>query len=364
MAWRTFGRRGFAAVIGTWTLCILPAVVLTQSQAPPPPPPPVPPGGAVQIRFTAGVANRKPPKFSDLRMPVPAANPMTDEKTALGRKLFFDPILSVDRSVSCATCHLAERAFTDDKPLAIGVFQRVGKRHSPALVNRGFGRSHFWDGRAATLEAQVLLPIADPNEMAMTVEDAVARLAADAAYHADFQRTFSRAVNATDVSYALATYLRTITSSAAPYDRFIDGDTTALSAEAQAGLRIFRTRARCTFCHVEPLFTDEQFHNTGIAWQVDPQNVGAFADGGLYEVSGLDRDRGRFKTPTLREIALTAPYMHDGSLKTLRDVVDFYDQGGRRNPQITPLVRPIRLSEEEKQALVTFLESLTGTVTR
>ncbi len=295
-----------------------------------------------------------------MTMAVPADNPITEAKTALGRRLFFDPLLSNDRTVSCATCHDPERAFADDKALAVGVFGRIGKRHSPSLVNRGFGRSHFWDGRAGTLEAQVLQPIQDPNEMDLSIAEALKRLGASESYRRDFQTAFERPMSEEDLGRALATYLRTIRSGDAPFDRFIAGDQQALSTEQQLGLRIFRSRGRCAICHFEPTFTDEQFQNTGVAWQPE---AGTYQDDGRYAVSRLERDRGKFKTPTLREIARTAPYMHDGSLATLEDVVNFYDGGGRPNRNLFPVISPLNLTPEEKRALVKFLESLSGTVT-
>jgi cytochrome c peroxidase len=242
----------------------------------------------------------------------------------------------------------------------VGVFDRVGKRHSPALINRAFGRSHFWDGRASSLELQVVQPISDPNEMDLAVDEAVKRLAADRKYRDEFQTVFQRPVSADDLGRALATYLRTIRSSDSPYDKFAAGDTTALTAVQQQGLQLFRTRAMCIVCHTEPLFTDENFQNTGVAWSAETTR---YQDDGRFKVSGQERDRGKFKTPTLREIARTAPYMHDGSLATLEDVVNFYNNGGRPNSNLFPLVRPLRLSDTEKQALVSFLESLSGTVT-
>ena len=307
-------------------------------------------------------ASRRPPrKLAEMTMPVPKENPITDEKAALGKRLFFDPILSSDRSVSCATCHDPERAFADPRPLAVGVFGRVGKRHSPSLVNRGFGRSQFWDGRSRNLEEQVLQPIADPNEMDLSIDEAVARLTADDTYLAEFTAVFNRPIVTDDVARALATFLRTIRSGASAYDRFVAGETDALTAEQQRGLQIFRTRARCTICHSEPLFTDELFHNTGIAWRPPTgDEPGAFLDDGRYEVSKLERDRGRFKTPTLRDVARTAPYMHDGSLATLEDVVEFYNNGGRPNRNLFPIITPLGLTAEEQQALQRFLESLSG----
>jgi cytochrome c peroxidase len=350
-------QRTIRYVIGCGLLAI-PALAMTQGVTPPLPPRPLP-----EIRITAVPSGRHPRRLADIKMMVPADNPITDAKTALGRRLFFDPQLSQNGSVSCATCHDPERAFADSRALAVGIFDRVGKRHSPAIVNRGFGRIHFWDGRAATLEDQVLQPIEDPNEMAATVDDVVARLSADKTYPAAFLAAFERPINRHDLARALATYLRSVRSSDAPYDRFIDDQPTALSTQAQTGLRIFRTKGRCMFCHQEPTFTDEQFHNTGISWRPDGKSGGTFMDDGRFAVSRAARDRGAFKTPTLREVARTAPYMHDGSLATLMDVVDFYDKGGRANPTLTRLIRPIGLTADEKAALVAFLESLSGTVT-
>jgi cytochrome c peroxidase len=221
---------------------------------------------------------------------------------------------------------------------------------------------HFWDGRARTLEEQVTQPIEDANEMASTVDEVVRRLSEDDAYRTAFDEAFSRPVNRDDLSRALASYLRSVRSGEAPYDRFIDGQADALSAQAQAGLRVFRSKGRCTFCHVEPTFSDERFHNTGVAWQAAADGGGTYADDGRAAVTGAPRDRGAFKTPTLREIARTAPYMHDGSLATLMDVVEFYDRGGRAHPNLTRLIRPIGLTADEKLALVAFLESLSGVV--
>jgi cytochrome c peroxidase len=285
----------------------------------------------------------------------PADNPMTPAKVALGKRLFFENILSRDRSVSCSTCHVPERAFADDKRLAVGVFGRVGKRHSPTLINRGFGRMHFWDGRADTLEAQVLQPISDVNEMDLAVDEAVARLQGDTQYVAEFRDVFDAAPSAMDLGRALATFLRSLRAEDSAYDRFMTGDTTALSAEEQRGMQIFRQKGRCFLCHLEPLFSDEGLHNTGVAWNPE---TSSYKDDGRFAVTNRPADRGLFKTPTLRDISRSAPYMHDGSLATLADVVDFYDRGGRPNPGLFRLIRPLGLLPEEKAALVKFLEAL------
>ncbi len=269
----------------------------------------------------------------DLYMPIPEENPITDAKLEVGRKLFHDRRLSRNRTVSCASCHDPMRAFSDNRPLAVGVFGRVGKRHAPALINRGYGRSFFWDGRVATLEEQVLKPIQDQNEMDLSLEEASSRVG----------------LSVSAISHALASYIRSILSGSSPYDRFINGNAHALTADQQRGLQLFRGRGNCTTCHVGPTFSDERFHNTGVAWK----------NGQLTDEGG---GNGTFKTPTLREIARTAPYMHDGSLATLGDVVDFYSDGGRRNPFLDSEIRPLPLIEDEKRALIRFLESLSGTI--
>jgi cytochrome c peroxidase len=277
----------------------------------------------------------------DLYMPVPEDNPLTAEKIELGRRLFHDRRLSRDGSVSCVCCHDPERAFSSTQPIAIGVFGRQGSRNAPALLNRGYGRAFFWDGRVPTLEEQVLRPIQDANEMDLTLEEAASRVNLDA----------------TTISQALSSYVRSILSGNSPYDRFINGDRAALSAEEQAGLQIFRGKGNCTACHVGPNFTDEKLHNTGVAFR-----DGQWLDPGRFAITGQEADRGAFKTPTLREVARTAPYMHDGSLATLEEVIEFYDRGGNANPYRDAELRPLHLSSEEKQALGAFLRVLNGTV--
>jgi len=273
----------------------------------------------------------------DLYMPVPEDNPITTERVERGRELFFDTRLSRDGTVACASCHAPDRAFSDGRPVAIGVYNRLGRRSAPALINRGYGRAFFWDGRAATLEEQVLQPIQDRNEMDMTLPEVSARVG----------------LPIEEVSRSLASFVRSLLFGDSPFDRFINGDRLALTTEQQEGLQLFRGKANCTACHVGPTFSDERFHNTGVAWR-----EGRLSDEGRFGVTGKPEDRGAFKTPTLREIARTAPYMHDGTLGTLRDVVDYYDAGGNRNPGLDTEVRPLRLTGTEKAALISFLESL------
>jgi cytochrome c peroxidase len=277
------------------------------------------------------------PAGLDAFLPVPEGNPLTREKIELGRKLFFDTRLSRDGTVSCATCHKPELAFSDTHKLSVGIGGRTGNRRVPRLINRVYGSSFFWDGRAATLEEQVIQPIANPKEMDMKVEDAAARVGLDS-------KTLAN---------ALASYVRAMLSGDSPYDRYLQGDPEGLTKQQLAGLRLFRGKAGCAACHLGPNLTDERFHNTGIGW---PHEEGRFAS------TGKPEDKGAFKTPTLREAARTPPYMHDGSLAILEEVIDFYDKGGKSNPQLDPEMRKLNLSAEEKSVLIEFLRALNGTV--
>jgi len=270
----------------------------------------------------------------DLYLPVPDDNPLTAEKIELGRRLFNDRRLSRDESIACTSCHDPNRAFSVDQPVAAGVFGRRGRRNAPALVNRGYGRAFFWDARSTSLELQVVQPIQDPNEMDLTLDEASARTDLPSSVFAD----------------ALATYVRGILSGKAPYDRYINGEVDALTPQQRVGLQLFRGKGNCTACHVGPNFSDERVHNTGVAWR----------DGRLLDVGA---GRGQFKTPTLREVARSAPYMHDGSLATLGEVVAFYSDGGRPNPSLDPEIRPLKLTRDEQQSLEAFLRALTGMLT-
>lgn len=293
----------------------------------------------------------------DTYMPIPEDNPLTPEKAALGHELFADRRLSRDQTVSCATCHDPKRGFTDSRQVAIGVYGRQGTRRVPRIVNRGYGRTFFWDGRILSLEEQVVRPIQDPKEMDMTLEEVMSRIQSVPDYRARFRKVFDRDLNGQDLARALASYVRTILSGDSPYDRYLNGNPEALSEQARRGLLIFRGKGNCTSCHLGPNLTDEGFHNTGVAWRED-----RFADDGRFTVTRDEKDRGAFKTPTLREVARTAPYMHDGSIATLEEVVAYYDRGGNRNPYLDSEMRPLNLTEDEKRALVAFLHSLSGTV--
>ena len=293
----------------------------------------------------------------DNYLPVPEDNPLTREKVELGRRLFNEKQLSRDGTVACSTCHDPKRNFTDDKPLAEGVFGRIGARRVPAILNRAYGTAFFWDGRIPTLEEQVLQPIINDKEMDMTLEEAVARLRADEEYAAEFDSVFGHAITEQDVSHALASYVRTILAGNSRYDRYLNGEGDALTELERRGLEIFRGKGNCTDCHLGPNLTDEKFRNTGIAWK-----DGELADLGRFRFTKRENDRGSFKTPTLRNAASRAPYMHDGSLATLSDVADYYNRGGNRNPWLDRELSPLRLTDAEKEALVAFLQTLTGPV--
>lgn len=293
----------------------------------------------------------------DNYLPVPEDNPLTREKVELGRRLFNEKQLSRDGTVACSTCHDPKRNFTDDKPLAEGVFGRIGARRVPAILNRAYGTAFFWDGRIPTLEEQVLQPIINDKEMDMTLEEAVARLREDEDYAAEFDSVFGHAITEQDISHALASYVRTILAGNSRYDRYLNGEGDALTELERRGLEIFRGKGNCTDCHLGPNLTDEKFRNTGIAWK-----DGELADLGRFRFTKRENDRGSFKTPTLRNAAGRAPYMHDGSLATLSEVADYYNRGGNRNPWLDRELLPLRLTASEKEALVAFLQTLTGPV--
>jgi cytochrome c peroxidase len=274
-------------------------------------------------------------------MPVPDNNPMTRDLVTLGRRLFNDKRLSRDRRVACRSCHEPDRGFSSAAAVPQGVFGRRGQRNAPSLVNRGYGRAFFWDGRVTSLEEQVLQPIQSANEMNLSLAEAGARVRLDAS----------------TIARSLASYVRSIRSGDSRFDKYAAGRANALTAVELSGLRVFRGKGNCTACHVGPNFTDEQFHNTGVSFR-----DGRFDDDGRAAVSKKDADRGAFKTPTLREVARTSPYMHDGSLGTLEEVVDFYDRGGRPNPYLDPEIRPRQFTTAERAALVAFLTVLSGQV--
>jgi len=289
-------------------------------------------------------------------LPVPADNPLACEQVALGRRLFFETQLSRNGQTSCATCHLPERAFTDGRSIAVGDGGGLGRRNTPTLFDRAYGRSQFLDGRVGTLEQQALLPLTNPMELANTPVEILRRLSARSSYRRQFAQAFgSEGITLGRLVSALASFERTLVAGDAPIDRlFIRGDTAALAPEARRGFALFQGKARCVVCHEPPHFTEERFHNTGVAW-----SGATYRDSGRYVVTGRPEDLGAFKTPTLRNVELTAPYMHDGSLATLDDVIDHYARGGGGSPTADPGIQPLTLSPQDRADLRAFLESLT-----
>ena len=288
-------------------------------------------------------------------MRIPKDNPMTAAKVELGKQLYFDKRLSIDNTVSCASCHDPNKGWSNGTPFATGIKDQVGGRSSPTIINSGYQYFQFWDGRAKNLEGQALGPIQNPIEMGLTLEELEKRLNSIDGYVKQFEKAFGTKPNSDGVAKAIAAFERTVLSGDAPYDQFKAGNKTALSEAAERGRKVFFNKASCSSCHSGPNFTDGGFHNIGVGMDKKKPDVGRF------EVTKLEGDKGSFKTPTLREIARTAPYMHDGSLKTLEDVVDFYDKGGIDNPQLDEEIFKLNLSDQQKKDLVVFLkEALSG----
>src|SRR5712691_8324772 len=326
------------------------------------------------------------------RSVIPKDNPQTPEKIALGEKLFFEGRLSANGTVACASCHDPRLAFTDGRPVAVGIGNRVGQRNSPTVLNALYNQTQFWDGRAATLEQQAGLPIVNPVEMGQpTLDSAVARIAAIPEYRATFIRVFARQPNPSDLVRAIASYERSQVSFDSPFDHYMAGDSSAISAAAKRGWVLFNTRGRCNLCHAfadtttrPTTFTDDAFHNIGVL--IVRHNVVALARQaerdvakgdtiaidqaailtpmsalGRYLITRSDSDIASFKTPDLRNVMVTAPYFHDGSAATLWDVMDHYNKGaGTRNPYLSTEIQPLALHETDIDDFVALMASLTS----
>jgi cytochrome c peroxidase len=289
---------------------------------------------------------------------VPEDNPMSAAKVDLGRLLYFDKRLSKDMTVSCATCHNPFHGFTDPHRTSFGVGFLVGKRNSPTVINRLFSAEQFWDGRAPDLERQAHGPLTNPVEMAMgSHDDVVARVKDVKGYAPLFKKAFGdETIDLDRLGKAIATYERTVLSGDSPYDRWQAGDKDAMSASAVRGLGLFNGKANCVRCHAGFNFTDETYQNIGVG-QNKPE-----PDPGRFDQTKKPEDKGKFKTPTLRNVVQTAPYMHDGSEATLEQVIDFYDKGGVGNPNLSKEIKPLKLTAQDKRDLVAFMEALTGEV--
>ena len=314
----------------------------------------MPIGKPVQIKAPLGL----PP------VPIPPDNQPTAETIALGRRLYYDPILSADNTVSCATCHSPQYGFADPKPVSEGVGKKTGNRQSPPVTNAAYFHVQFWDGRSPSLENQAEGPVQNPVEMANTLVTVEQRLNADPSY----REAFAKAWGAKPITYemvekSIASFERTVISGNSPFDRWKYGhDQKAVNDSVKRGFVVFSSKKKgnCTACHqVEEnyaLFTDNKFHNVGVG--VDLGNI---TDPGLFAVTHNEADRGKFKTPSLRNIANSAPYMHDGGLKDVKEVIDYYIGAGNSNPNLDKEIHVLDfLTGEERADLQAFLISLTG----
>lgn len=324
---------------------------------------------------------------------VPADNPLTRAKIELGRQLYFDKRLSVDASISCADCHSPKFGYGFESQFGVGVRGQTGNRNSPVSFNRILSKAQFWDGRADSLEAQAIGPMANPIEMGNTHDSVVKYVAANKGYSLQFQKIFGRAPNIEDVGKAIASFERVVVTNASPYDLYepvrkmeeafaeelddLDAlkkddpelyakytaakaisDRHPMSDAAKRGRTLFfSSKANCSACHVGVNFTDELYHNLGVGMATEKPDLGRF------EQTKEEKDKGAFKTPTVRNIAQTGPYMHDGSQKTLEEVVEWYAKGGHANPWLSDKIKKLDLTEQDKSDLVAFMKSLTGPLT-
>lgn len=288
-----------------------------------------------------------PPK----KMRIPADNQITPARIDLGKKLFFDPRLSDSNQMSCATCHNPSLAWTDGLPVAVGRNNQIMTRATPTILNVGYGRKFFWDGRARSLEQQAVGPIKSAIEMNQRMDVLLDELKSIQGYPELFEKAYpGEGITEATIGKALATFERTVVSQyQSPFDRWVAGEENAISAAAKKGFELFEGKARCSVCHSGHNFTDESFHNIGL-------NNGD--DVGRYEFVKVKALKGAFKTPTLRNVARTAPYMHNGELKTMEDVIDHYIDGGKGKPDLSPDMKPVKLSKQEKAYLIEFLNTL------
>ncbi len=293
-------------------------------------------------------------------IPWPADNPYSKQKAELGKLLFFDKRLSSDATVSCASCHSKPYAYADRHQVALGIHGHKGTRHAPTVINTAYLKLLFWDGRAKSLEEQAKGPIANPNEMALANDvheahkECHERIKKIQGYGKMFKEVFGNEnCSIDDVAKAIATFERTVLSGNSSFDRYHAGDKQALSEQEIKGYQVFR-HSSCDNCHYGDNFTDGRFLNIGIGMDVPNPDLGR------YNITKEKKDWGAFKVPTLREIANTYPYMHDGSLKTLEEVIDYYDKGGTPNANLHPSIRKLNLSKEDKEALLSFLKALSG----
>jgi len=284
-------------------------------------------------------------------IPFPATNPYSPEKVALGKSLFFDPRLSANNNINCASCHNPSFGWEDGQPFATGTEAKPGKRNAPTVLNRAWGGEMFWDGRAEDLERQALGPIQDPLEMNMSLDDLVVKLSEIEGYKKQFAQVFPKdGLTKMNIAKAIATYERTIVSGVSSFDRWIKGDESAISTSAKNGFELFIGKANCADCHSGWNFSDENFHDIG----VDTTDLGR------QSVTNDTSNQHGFKTPGLRNINQRAPYMHNGSMDTLEEVVNHYVSGGEKRTSLSPMMKPLELTQQEISDLIAFMNTLTG----
>lgn len=288
--------------------------------------------------------------------PHPENNEPTPARVALGEKLFFEERLSHDGDMSCATCHSPELGWSDGLPTARGFRGMILGRATPTVVNTAYNGIQMWDGREPTLESQALGPMKSEHEMNIDLDKVVAMLKADPAYAADFAEAYpGEPISEDTVGRAIASFERTIISRTSPFDQWVQGDATAMTADQVEGFKLFVGKAKCDVCHSAPNFTDDGFHNLGLpAFAKEEPDLGRFAQVPLGIMKGA------FKTPTLRDVELTAPYFHDGSADSLLDVIEHYAIGGEVKTNLSPNMEALDLTEKEKQQLVDFMLALTS----
>jgi cytochrome c peroxidase len=345
----------FGGVLFLGVLFATAAYLRAAAQSRPAPASVLPIGKAVKIKAPLGL----PP------VPIPADNPPTEDTIALGRRLYYDAQLSVDSTVSCASCHAPQFAFADNRQLSRGVGGKLGTRKAPTVINSAYSRLQFWDGRAVSLEEQAKGPMANAVEMAHSLSGVEQRLQADAKYTELFKKAWgSDRITIDMVAKSIASFERTVIAGDSPFDRFYYGhDSRALSSAAQRGLKIFKAKNKgnCEVCHTmghdSALFTDGKFHNLGVG----ADTRGNLSDLGRYNISKIDADKGSFKTPSLRNLANRGPYMHDGTFPTVKDTLSHYVGGGNWNPYLDKEIHSLdKLTFDEREDLLTFLDSLNG----
>ncbi|MDH5544770.1 MAG: c-type cytochrome [Gammaproteobacteria bacterium] len=308
---------------------------------------------------TPASAAKKIPSNKDVKtylrpakVPEPLDNKLTRERVKLGKALFFDPRLSSSNFISCSTCHNPALGWADGMKTATGHGMKTLGRATPTILNTAFQTSQFWDGRAQTLEEQALGPIVAGGEMAQNLDELIIELVALPGYVKMFQEAYpGEGVTGESIAKAIASFERTIISTDSPFDMWLKGNKRAISTSAARGFNLFKNKARCVVCHEGFNFTDNGFHNIGLKGNTDD---------GRFAIKSVAVLKGAFKTPTLRDVALTAPYMHNGEFDTLEEVIDHYDMGGEKVEGLSPNMKPLRLSKAEKMDLVEFLKSLTG----